>query len=71
MGCFRSSVISNRHKTSALENIEILKQSPKMQSRKVVQMNSLVRTLAARFSDRCAIVIEDFLLQQSVFPENR
>ena len=31
-----------------------------MQSRKVVQMNSLARNLVARFSDRCATVIEDF-----------
>ena len=31
-----------------------------MQSRKVIQMNSLARNLAARFSDRCATVIEDF-----------
>ena len=35
-------------------------QSPEIQSRKVVQMNSLARNLAARFSDRYAIVIKDF-----------
>ena len=31
--------VINRYKTSELENIEILKQSPEIQSRKVVQMN--------------------------------
>ena len=31
-----------------------------MQSRKVVQMNSLVKNLVELFSDRCATVTEDF-----------
>ena len=52
--------VINRYKTSALKNVEILKQSPEVQSRKVVQMNSLARSLAARFSDQCDTVIEDF-----------
>ena len=43
-----------------MKNIEILKQSLEIQSRKVVQMNSLARNLASRFSDQCATVIEDF-----------
>ena len=55
-----ATYVIKRYKTSALENIEILKQSPEIQSRKVVQMNSLARNLAARFSDRCATVIENF-----------
>ena len=55
-----ATYLIKRYKTSALENIEILKQSPEIQSRKVAQMNSLARNLAARFSDRCATVIEDF-----------
>ena len=55
-----ATYVIKRYKTSALENIEVLKQSPEIQSRKVVQMNSLARNLAARFSDRCATVIEDF-----------
>ena len=61
--------VINRCKTSELENIEILKQSPEIQSRKVVQMNSLARSLAARFSDQCATVIEDFskILCKNVF----
>ena len=55
-----ATYVIKRYKTSALENIEVLKQSPEIQSRKVVQMNSLARNLAARFSDRCTTVIEDF-----------
>ena len=52
-----ATYVIKRYKTSALENIEVLKQSPEIQSRKVVQMNSLARNLAARFSDRCATLI--------------
>ena len=55
-----ATYVIKRYKTSALENIEILKQSPEIQSRKVAQMNSLARNLNAQFSDRCATVIEDF-----------
>ena len=55
-----ATYVIKRYKTSALENIEILKQSPEIQSRKVVQMNSLARNLASRFSDLCATVIEYF-----------
>ena len=55
-----ATYVIKRYKTPSLENIEILKQSPEIQSRKVVQMNSLARNLAARSSDRCATVIEDF-----------
>ena len=42
-----ATYVIKRYKTSALENIEVLKQSPEIQSRKVVQMNSLARNLAA------------------------
>ena len=45
---------------SVLENIEILKQSTEIQSRKFVQMNLLARNVAAPFSDRCATVTGDF-----------
>ena len=55
-----ATYVIKRYKMSALENIEILKQSPEIQSRKVVQMNSLARNLAARFSDRCTTAIKDF-----------
>ena len=55
-----ATYVIKRYKTSALENIDALKQSPEIQSRKVVQMNSLARNLAVRFSDRCATVNEDF-----------
>ena len=37
-----AAYVIKRYKTSALENIEILRQSPVIQSREVVQMNSLV-----------------------------
>ena len=52
--------VIKRYKASVLENIEILNQTPETQSRKVVQMNSLIRNLAARFSNRCASVTGDF-----------
>ena len=52
--------VIKQYKTSELENIEILKQSPEIQSRKIVQMNSLARNLNARFSDRCGSVTEGF-----------
>ena len=55
-----ATYLIKRYKTSALENTEILKQSPEIQSRKVVQMNSLSKNLAARLSDRCTTVIEYF-----------
>ena len=45
---------------STLENIERLKKSQGMQSRKVFQMNSVAKYLASRFSDRCATTIEEF-----------
>ena len=55
-----ATYVIKRYKTSALEKVEILNQSPEIQSRKVAQMNSLARNLNAQFSDRCATVIEDF-----------
>ena len=45
---------------SKLENIERLKKSRGMQLRKVIQMNSMTKYLASRFSDRCATAIEEF-----------
>ena len=55
-----ATCVIKRYKTSALERIKMLKQSRGIQSRKVVQTNSLARNLAARFSDRCVTVIEHF-----------
>ena len=52
-----ATYVIKRYKTLALENTEILKQSPEIHSRKVDQINSLARNLAARFSDT---VTKDF-----------
>ena len=46
-----ATYVTKRYKMSALENREILKESPEIQSRKVAQMISFDRNLAARFSD--------------------
>ena len=35
-----ATYVIKQYKTSALENIEILKQSPEIESRKVIQINS-------------------------------
>ena len=58
---------------SALENMEVLKQSPGMQSRKVVQMNSVPEYLASQFSNRCTTANEEFfnLLYNKVFLGNQ
>ena len=55
-----ATYVIKRFKKSALEKVEILNQSPEIQSREVVQMNSLARNLNAQFSDRCATIIKDF-----------
>ena len=68
-----ATYVIKRYKTSALENIEILKQSTEIQARKFVQINLLARNVAVPFSDRCATVTGDFskTIQQSIFWENR
>ena len=66
--------VRNRYKTFALENTEALMQPAEIQSRKVVQMNSLVKNLVELFSDRCATVTKDFpkcVYNKVFFGENR
>lgn len=65
--------VIKQYKMSALENIEALKQSPWMQSRKVVQMNSVPEDLALQFSNRCTTANEEFfnLLYNKVFLGNQ
>ena len=62
-----ATYVIKRYKTSALENIEILKQSPEIQSRKVVQMNSLARNLSMC---HCYPKLFQDCIQQSDFWEN-
>ena len=54
------SYVVKRYKQTALDNITELNQSPEMQLRKVIQMNTLARNLAARFSEQCACILEGF-----------
>ena len=55
------SYVVKRYKQTAHDNITELNQSPEIQLRKVIQMNTLARNLAARFSEQCANILEGFL----------